>query len=473
MTLVKKKHKQWILAIDASYVRSFMFENFSTFPLEKFISGGNHTSDLASALVLRERHWLEHDKDYLQPLNYITLKQAVVQPSVNREGGFCSLARENFYSTYYRKKGVGEDRLADKMSNGWGGHTDWNMVIWDNDGAPDFLATARNNIIIELSQELKMRFVGTDVECFAEALFRTGLKFKGFIFDPSDDVGQHHLALCWELEIPESVTIDSREDEQKLGPWCNASELVTQKTERPGLYENWSNIVIDAIADGTWEKSEAGQFAVRLDGVFSDWTEVKNVDIEAGTATTEMNLSLGTPERMVLDLSLADPEEHQPKKLIPLTPAGLTTLPIKTESAIDWTPETSEIDVAAPAADLPVGVWSAQLHNKLKSFGASNDTIDKLVKRTMPGEDLEKLREHAVADLQFTDQGIFAPLAAALEWAQKNPPVDNAEKILATLDEQLAKPDVTTDQLRDALRGVSESSDAAGVDRLSTFGGQR
>lgn len=313
-----KRHPQWILAVDTSYCRDVMrfAQGFNPVPMKYFENGfvelgtpGGNTTDLASSLMLRERHALEKNKNALQILNYIVLKQNQMVPAVNREGGFCSSKRENFYSTYYRKKGVGEDRLADKMSIGWGGHSDRAMMTWTQLDSLDFLTSAKNNIIIELGQECRFRFNGTDAEYNVSELVMKHCAFKGFIYDMSDDVGQHHLALVWEVDVPDSISIESREDEHKLGPMCNLPELLTQKRERGDLYENWSNIVIDAISQEWWSKIE-GEAAAQ-----ADWINAANKEGErqAGEAEPAIDFVPEQPskERLGLAITDVDHELHQ------------------------------------------------------------------------------------------------------------------------------------------------------------------
>ena len=312
-----KKHPQWILAVDASYCRDVMrFEQgFNPIPLHYFVNGfvelgspEGKTLDLASSLMLRERHALEKNKNALQILNYVVLKQNVAQPSVNREGGFCSVKRENFYSTYYRKKGVGEDRLADKMSIGWGGHSDRAMMMWRSDDSLDFTDSVKNNIVIELSQECRFRFIGTDVEYAVPELVAKHIAFKGFIYDMSDDVGQHHLALVWELDVPDSISIESREDEHKLGPMCNIDELLSQQVKRGDLYENWSNILIRAIDTAYWGKIE-GEAAAQ-----ADWVDNANKEGERQAAEAEPAIDFGanvSGERLGVAITDKGHELHQ------------------------------------------------------------------------------------------------------------------------------------------------------------------
>lgn len=279
----KKKYPSWILAIDADYCKRFFTQGFNAMSLSRFIDGlparridgktGKpviYTDDLASRVSLRERHRLEFDKNYLQPLNYMVLKQSQYTPTPG-DPGF-----EDYFSSYYRNKGVGEDRLADKMSIGWGGHSERYSALFDEVGALNYLQTAANNMMVELSEECRLRLAGT---LNHEVPFdQLKITFKGFIWDMSDDVGQHHLALVWEVTVPEGVVLESREDEHKLGPWCNRAELMVDKNSREDKYENWSKIVIDQICLDGWD----------LLGTDKDWISKANAEAAYQTAEAEL-----------------------------------------------------------------------------------------------------------------------------------------------------------------------------------------
>lgn len=258
-----KKYPGVILAIDKAYaIDDLGFKpGINTLALPFFLNGvmkldrekypSGRTTDLASRLSLRERHFLETSPDFVQPLNYITLKKTVLtalMPSSTGGREYDHREYESFYSTYYRKKGVGESRLEDKMSIGWGGHTEFKSVTWNQENIIDYVATMMNNIMTELLEELNFEIDGTAQKLRITLALDNHLAFKGFLWDPSDKVGQHHLALLWELEIPEHVTVTSREHEQLFGPWVNKAELAMMRALNDGKYfENWSNIVIDAI----------------------------------------------------------------------------------------------------------------------------------------------------------------------------------------------------------------------------------
>lgn len=259
----KKKHPGMILAIDADYCDRFFTQGFNALALSRFMDGlpayrttteGKtipYWDDLAGRVSLRERHRLEFDPRFLQPLNYIVLKQKKKVATADLAGQFCKIKTMPTYSSYYRKKGVGEDRLSDKMSVGWGGHTELASIKTDEAGVFHYIATAGDNIFTELAEEIRLLVAGLDgVEVSAEQLPTV---FKGFIYDMSDDVGRHHLALVWEIELPESLELQSREDVQKLGEFYTPEELANLKAERGDLFENWSNIVIDQLGQEGWD----------------------------------------------------------------------------------------------------------------------------------------------------------------------------------------------------------------------------
>lgn len=352
---MSKKHPGWILALDADYCARFFKQGFNALSLSRFVDGlpasrpdpknPNNTlyftDDLASRVSLRERERLEFDPRFLQPLNYIVLKQNVTVPRVVREGGFCGTQKEALFSTYYRKKGVGEDRLSDKMSIGWGGHSQKSTSLFDEKEVLLYLHSAAANIVQELWEECRFRVLDTrDAEIHPEQLTPV---FKGFIYDMSDDVGRHHLALVWEVTIPEGVVLESKEGEHKLGGWCNRSELMAQKNERADLYENWSNIVIDQICLDGWD----------LLGSDNDWMSKENAAGAYQAAEAEL-AGLSAREQFIESLeTMADLAGWSPRK-IQATIAFMRSLTDEQIKVYMGTP-SKDITISDHAIHFPVG----------------------------------------------------------------------------------------------------------------------
>src|SRR6185503_12895729 len=130
--LEQKRHAQWIIAIDLEYCMKFFKPGFNAVSLEDFIKGVpahrliekgvevktiHYQDDLASRTMLRERHRLEFDKNFLQPLNYLVLKQSLLTQKHDISGS----TWDDFFSTYYRKKGgVNRDSKTRCQSAGVG-----------------------------------------------------------------------------------------------------------------------------------------------------------------------------------------------------------------------------------------------------------------------------------------------------------------------------------------------------------------
>lgn len=365
----KSEHKGMILAIDTDYCLKFFKPGFNALTLDAFIRGlpamregvgedGQpsmipYHDDLAGRLVLRERHRLETRKTELQVLNYMVLKMDLMGPVQTFLDGSYTQNMEPYYSTYYRKRGGGEDRLADRMSLGWGGHHERDEVMTD-DGPVDFKASLLANMRAELNQEVGFQFNGLpNMEFDAEHLLDDlHLTFKGFIYDPSDDVGQHHLALVWEIDVPSTLTIGSKEIELKVGPMCNLSELNDQLRDYPKRYENWSKILIEQFNHvESW----------KLLGTEGDWISKEN--------------AAGAWQKAEAECFPRDLEREE---------------------------------------DLVTASWIKHMRARLKEFGANEHAIEEVIRRSEPGGDLAALRSYVANEIQITVDGLFVPVSTPI-----------------------------------------------------------
>lgn len=190
-------------------------------------------------LVIRRRQELEKDSSVLQLLPYTLIGW------VDEQTGAVSV------STYYRKKGTGENRMAqathgkdaDVMSFGWGGHVEMIDVAWTEEGDLDLEQTLFNNIVREKAEECIFTDTRTGEEVSIHSLVdATTLRPQGFIYDNRNEVGQHHLAVVNLLVLPSYVTVTKREAELMQGPVMGAEELEAQISS----FEPWSEIIVRA-----------------------------------------------------------------------------------------------------------------------------------------------------------------------------------------------------------------------------------
>ncbi len=243
-----KKYPEFTLAIETKAVeamglRKDMLEDKPFWWFED--DGGSLTfSDetpnstlVNSHLVIRQRQRLEQDQSCLQILPYVLI-------GYPRDYDFASV------TTYYRKKGHGEERLQGSASIGWGGHPEVTDLVWKENGDIDLKATTLACVRRELDQEcifIDSR-VRTHVVTVSPNEFIDGgsLKFSGFIHDtrnPKNEavsVGSVHLAVVYFLSLPSHIVVKKRENEHLDGPVMTLDELTKTIDE----FEPWSEIII-------------------------------------------------------------------------------------------------------------------------------------------------------------------------------------------------------------------------------------
>ena len=150
----------------------------------------------------------EHDPGYKQLIPYQL---------------FC---REDAFFVYQRGGGVGESRLAGRLSLGIGGHI-------NSADAPDGILTPRS-YLAALQREQEEELVGLP-PCEAN--------FLGLIDDDRDPVGLVHLGAVHLATLPPQAAPDIRqagEDLRHLG-WWTAAEIDEQRQR----FESWSLLALD------------------------------------------------------------------------------------------------------------------------------------------------------------------------------------------------------------------------------------
>jgi predicted NUDIX family phosphoesterase len=198
-----------------------------------------------SRLVIRQRNRLEKDESVLQILPYTLIGYA-------RPNGMTDV------TTYFRKKGQGEQRMAvatngqesDVRSIGWGGHIEVEDLSWEGNGDIDLWNTILCNITRELEEECKFidTRTGEEVNIWGILDHKEALKFRGFIYDTRNEVGRLHLAVVNLLTLPDYIKVVKRENEHLDGPVLSHEGLKELVHE----FEPWSELIIsdhDARAD--------------------------------------------------------------------------------------------------------------------------------------------------------------------------------------------------------------------------------
>ena len=162
--------------------------------------------------IFKRRGCMEDNTDYKQLIPYVVV--------VNED---------NKVLTYKRSSKGGESRLHDTYSIGLGGHIDEPSKLTDTK------AIIYDSMIREMGEEL-----GTSID-WSNQIF----KFKGTIYNNSDEVGRVHLGLLY------VVKIDSKEllEEGELDIVTDRKFLtVDELFVKVGL-EAWSQFIVERLEE--------------------------------------------------------------------------------------------------------------------------------------------------------------------------------------------------------------------------------
>ena len=158
-----------------------------------------------SKIMLVQREMAETDPTYRQIIPYVMARD-----------------EENNILAYRRLKGVGESRLAGKISIGVGGHIDGPDLCYHESGRIDVEKTIESAAVREIEEEFDL------------PIQNAHLNTIGYLFDNSDLVGQVHMGVLMIMDVEGVVPpVESREADLQVMGWIN-------KIESPEDFENWS-----------------------------------------------------------------------------------------------------------------------------------------------------------------------------------------------------------------------------------------
>lgn len=200
--------QETVLAVRASAFKAIIQE-VSGFISETNLDKLFHPKDV----IIASREWLENDSDWLQLIGYTAIKN-----------------KSDEILLYSRTTSGGENRLYDKLSVGFGGHTSLSDIESNELEIINLIESVKYATSRELFEELGVEVVTFDI------------KSHGLIWDFTDDVGLVHLGLL------SSVTIDSEivnvEDSAKLLGFKSKEEITY--SYYPSL-EKWSQIAVKQL----------------------------------------------------------------------------------------------------------------------------------------------------------------------------------------------------------------------------------
>lgn len=160
----------------------------------------------------RPRSLVENDPNYKQLIPYVIFK-----------------TKSSTYLTYRRGGGVGESRLAGKLSIGIGGH-----VNNTTGGEFDY-----QSFIKEMYREIEEE-IGNPQDVIKV------LNFLGWIYDDSNDVGKVHLGAAYLADLPDELdgkTLELNDPELYFEDFLSVDELKSIKLQ----LETWSVLALDLL----------------------------------------------------------------------------------------------------------------------------------------------------------------------------------------------------------------------------------
>lgn len=275
----QKRHPQFILAIDASYFRiptvTVLDATFGAFNLGiTHYPAAAWIMEAQSFITIREREWLDNkkaaddertgDPKYRQLLPYAAITQ-VQEDGVKR------------YFPYARTKMVGEQKLAGKVSVGYGGHPDLADVLFDpQTSVIDLRATLMGAAKREVLGEETVIY---DKEGNVVAPSAISVTFADQFILQNTDPEILHVGIIMTLELPTGFTLKSGEvDELVAMAPMTAEELLASDYE----LEAWTKVLLEETlprADRTEEillsadATAAEQFRLSRGGEATEPTE--------------------------------------------------------------------------------------------------------------------------------------------------------------------------------------------------------
>jgi predicted NUDIX family phosphoesterase len=170
------------------------------------------------------RRYLETDDNWRQLIPYVVLRAAIIN-------GQKDTGEPAKYLVYRRGTGIEEQRLANRLAIGWGGHIDLPDCKFTEIDELSLKATVEASTERELLEECGMA-------CRTQAMEVLGLIVS------DDETGKYHVGLVMVLDCFGQVM--SREDSQLELTWLTAEEII----EREG-HEGWTSIVAEELARST------------------------------------------------------------------------------------------------------------------------------------------------------------------------------------------------------------------------------
>jgi predicted NUDIX family phosphoesterase len=225
----KKRHQEFILAIDKQYFLSHPMYSDQSGIVEHDL--GVFFSEVMPYVTIRQRAYLEQDPNYRQLIPYTIIRYK------NADG-------EYQYYNYQRMSDVGEQRLAGNVSVGFGGHIDLADICFDTSSQVFLRATVEAVIQRELKEEVICQ----------DAVMVNGDEFDAHISDfliinDTNEVGKVHVGIIVLVDLLYPGLDACNEQQLNLLVPRTAAELLDE-ADRSGsdfILENWTRLYLEFI----------------------------------------------------------------------------------------------------------------------------------------------------------------------------------------------------------------------------------
>ncbi len=185
-----------------------------------WVARGQHTH------VIAQREMLE---------SYDGVRQAQMYNVVMRA---CHVGYE--YLVYQRTPKGGEPTLHDKVSIGWGGHTDLAMAVIDPlTSVLNFGATMITALETEMDEELKIADASGKKIRFVEA-FRSKIGTGLLLQDTKPEI--FHAGIVNFIEVDQAYDFDTNEDEITMLGWFSSDQI---KEQFGSQLESWTKLILE------------------------------------------------------------------------------------------------------------------------------------------------------------------------------------------------------------------------------------
>lgn len=204
---------QFIVAVDNAYFEENVNfrEGVTLYPIARFLF------EAQPFLAIREREWLEKNPSYRQLIPYTVITVTTGDS-------------ERLYWSYQRMSGVGEQRLAGKVSVGFGGHIDLGSVVFTNDSVLDLDATIRLSCDREIEEEVRAQ--GEVVPLYSESKRHattaalTAPEYDNRFILHHEGVHAVHAGIVMTMDVSRDLKLSCAEEELQMLKPMTAWELL-------------------------------------------------------------------------------------------------------------------------------------------------------------------------------------------------------------------------------------------------------